>query len=191
MKKTISILLCLTLLTGLLAGCGAAYDPEAYIPTGDALEGTAPVEDEQIPVQEETKEQAFSLAYYPDRSMNPLETTDFTNRALMPLVYQGLFAVNQDYEAIPILCKSYSVSADMMTYEFDLDPKATFSDGTKVKAEDVVESLLAAMNSDYYGGRFRHVGMVAAVDAANVLSVSAKRSPRRVIFGEGFGSPLI
>ena len=38
MKRIISILLCLTMFAGLLAGCSAANEQEAYIPTGDALE---------------------------------------------------------------------------------------------------------------------------------------------------------
>lgn len=168
MKRIVAILLCLTLVMGSLTGCRAANAPQAYVPTGDALEGNVSEADAAAPAGEEAQEQAFSLAYYPDRSMNPLESTDFTNRALMPLLYQGLFAVNGDYEAVPILCKTYSVSADMMTYQFTLDPKATFSDGTRVKAEDVVESLLASMQSEYYSGRLRHVGIISAVDGDTV-----------------------
>ena len=38
MRKIITILLCLVLLAGLFTGCAAADDPQAYIPTGDALE---------------------------------------------------------------------------------------------------------------------------------------------------------
>ena len=168
MKRMISILLCLTLLTSTLSGCRATDDPQNYVPTGDALEGEVLITDEETDTEEAQQEQILSLAYYPDRSMNPLLSTDFTNRALMPLLYQGLFAVNADYEAIPILCKSYSVTSDMMTYEFNLDPKATFSDGTKVTADDVVASLLTAMQSDYYSGRLYHLGVIHAYDADTV-----------------------
>ena len=168
MKRMIAILLCLALMMVCFTGCEAADDPQAYVPTGDALEKELVEEDVASEEEEEPQTQSLSLAYYSDRSMNPLETTDFTNRALMPLIYQGLFAVNADYEAIPILCKTYSVTADMMTYEFNLDPKATFSDGVKVKAEDVVASLLAAMQTDYYGGRLRHVGVIHAADEDTV-----------------------
>lgn len=168
MKRIIVMLLCLTLLMSALSGCGGGQDPQAYIPTGDALDGTYGTDSENTEEKEDQEAQTLSLAYYPDRSMNPLECSDFTNRALMPLLYQGLFAVNENYEAIPILCKTYSVSSDMMTYEFNLDPKATFSDGTKVKAEDVAESLLASMRTDYYGERLNNVGIISAVDADTV-----------------------
>lgn len=168
MKRLISILLCLSLLTSLLAGCGKDYDPEAYVPTGDALEGELTAENSELAGGENQQEQTLALAYYADRSMNPLDSTDFTNRALMPLLYQGLFAVNKDYEVIPILCKSYTISSDMMTYEFTLDPKATFSDGKRVTAEDVVTSLLASMQTDYYSGRLRHVSLITALDTDTV-----------------------
>ena len=164
MRKIITILLCLVLLAGLFTGCAAADDPQAYIPTGDALEREEEDTQEEWETEEEENEQSMSLAYYPDRSMNPLETADFTNRALMTLLYQGLFAVNWEYEAIPILCKSYETSADMKTYVFHLDPKATFSDGTPVTVEDAVASLQRAEDTDYYTGRLRFVRNISATE---------------------------
>ena len=164
MRKIIAMLLCLVLLAGLFTGCAAADDPQAYIPTGDALEREEEDTQEEWETEEEESEQSRSLAYYPDRSMNPLETADFTNRALMTLLYQGLFAVNREYEAIPILCKSYETSADMKTYVFHLDPKATFSDGTPVTVEDAVASLQRAEDTDYYTGRLRFVRNISATE---------------------------
>ena len=35
MKRILSLLLCFCLIAGLFSGCGE--DPEAYVPTGDAL----------------------------------------------------------------------------------------------------------------------------------------------------------
>lgn len=165
MKKSISILLCLVLLMSLLTGCGAAHDPEAYIPTGDALEQDTAAQKDNVASDQE---QAMSLAYYPDRSLNPLTCTDYTNRVLMPLLYQGLFAVNRDYEVIPILCKSYTVTADMMTYEFTLDSRATFSDGVPVLAEDVTQSLFTAKKSTYYGGRLRFAKTIRTTEEGTV-----------------------
>ena len=165
MKKYISMLLCVALLAGLLTGCGATDAPEAYIPTGDALEGaTRPVEEET----EETQEQSFSLAYYPEESMNPLVSADFTNRVVMSLMYQGLFAVNRENEVFPILCKGYSASADLLSYEFTIDPAAVFSDGIPVTPEDVVASLETAKNNKYYGGRLRYVSSIAVTETGTV-----------------------
>ena len=159
MNRILSVLLSACLIFCLFSGCD--YQEGDYIPTGDALEDATgnPV---QKPVHQD---QYLTLAYYPDRSMNPLDTADFTNRALMTLIYQGLFAVNREYEAIPILCKSYETSADMKTYVFHLDPRATFSDGSPVTVEDVVASLQRAEDTDYYTGRLRFVRNITATES--------------------------
>ena len=154
MKRILSILLCLVTLTTLLAGCVPDDDPSAYVPTGDALTTDDHV---QVTTPVDEGEQEFSLAYYAKRSLNPLECDDYTNRLLMPLIYQSLFAVNRDHEVIPILCKSYAVSKDLKTYDITLDPKATFSDGTPVTAADAEASLLKAKRSGYYSGRLQYV----------------------------------
>ena len=160
MRRFVWILLCCSLTLSLFAGCGG--NQKEYTPTGDGLSW----DDETTPVQTQKpeEEQALTLIYYPDRSMNPITCTDFTNRALFSLLYQGLFAVNRDYQVEPVLCSKYSMSEDMKTYTFYIE-NATFSNGKKVTAEDVLASLLAAKESDYYGGRFHYVSeMVLSED---------------------------
>jgi len=105
-------------------------------------------------------EQELTLIYYPDRSVNPLESTDYTNRAIMSLVYQGLFSVDRDYNIEPVLCGSYSISKDMKTYTF-YPAQATFSDGSALTAQDIEASLLAAQSSPMYAGRFLHISGIA------------------------------
>ena len=160
MKRMILILLCISM----LAGCSAAHTPEAYVPTGNLLEEEA----EDTLTAEDAEEQTLSMAYYADQSMNPLMADDFTNRVLMPLIYQSLFSVSRDNEVIPILCKSYSASVDLMTYEFTVDPAATFSDGTPVTAQDVVASLKEADEHKFYGRRLRFVNSISVTEEGNV-----------------------
>lgn len=153
MKRLVWIFLCCSLILSLFVGCNSQQD--AHVPTGDGLSWD---EENSVPTEadEEEKEQALTLIYYPDRSMNPLLCTDFTNRALFSLLYQGLFSVDRDYNVEPVLCKKYAMSDDMRTYTFYVE-KATFSNGKQLTAADVVASLLAAKESDYYGGRFQYV----------------------------------
>lgn len=153
MKRILSLCLCFALCVSLFAGCKSGEG--AYEPTGDALTWE---DDSQHNGGEDTQsKQELSLAYYPDRSMNPFEATDFTNRALFSLLYQGLFTVDRDYHVEPMLCGSYRVSQDMKSYVFYVADNARFSDGTPVTALDVIESLTAARNSRYYAGRFHHI----------------------------------
>ena len=162
-------MLAISLLALFLVGCAA--QETAYQPTGDALiydeDYTGPVATR--PQQE--SDQELTLTYYPDQSMHPYEATDFTNRALFSLIYQSLFTVDRDYNIEPMLCKQYSVSQDMRTYTFYLE-NATFSDGSRLTATDVVESLLAAKESTVYGGRLRYVQEVTASGNAVVVQLS-------------------
>ena len=127
MKKGISVLLALILCLGCFTGCVGSIDNSAYVPTGDALlmEGEDPAEETIAP-----DSQDLTLAYYPDRSMNPLYGSDYTNRVVMSLMYQGLFAVDSKNNTTPILCSQYQVTPDNRTWTIYLEPNATFSDGT-------------------------------------------------------------
>ena len=170
MKKWICFLLSAVLAAGMLTGCDAGGDTP-YIPTGAGL--TWDQEDYTGPTYEQTGQdstQTLSLAYYPDRSMNPYLCTDFTNRALFPLLYQGLFTVSRDYQVEPLLCKSYRRSEDMRSYTFYLE-NATFSDGSRLTPADVVASLEAAKNSDVYGGRFFFINQISPSSDGGVTVV--------------------
>lgn len=151
MKRSFVILLALILL---LSGCGGKGD---YVPTGDGLSYD---EDYTGPVStrpQDQQEQSLTMPYYAEITMNPLLCTDYTNRAFLSLIYQSLFVMDREYHVEPILCEKYSMTEDMRSYTFYIDPAATFSDGTPVRASDAVATLLAAKESTYYSGRFLHI----------------------------------
>jgi len=152
MKKLTALLLCAALLCGCFSGC-AAKEEEPYVPTGDAilLEGQDP---EDLMVEEDSP--PVTLAYNPDRSLNPLIGYSQNNRVLFSLMYQGLFTVSSNFEAVPILCSAFQVAPSNMIYTCYIDPNAKFSDGTPVTAEDVIASYQYAMQNDYYEARFRY-----------------------------------
>ena len=164
MKRFIAMLLCACTLAGLLSGC---KNDGPYVPTGDGLTWD---EDYTGPVGTTAadQEQALTLIYYPDRSLNPYTCTDHTNQALFSLLYQGLFGVDRNYNVEPVLCKQFRVSEDMRTYTFYLEA-ATFGDGTPLTAQDVVSSLLAAKESDIYSGRLTHVEQITAGGDGSVI----------------------
>jgi len=157
-------ILCAVLICVLLCGCTGQG---AYTPTGDALlpeDYTGPVN--EAPAEETV--QSLVLTYYPGITMNPYECTDFTNRALFSLLYQGLFTADRNYQPEPVLCKQYSVSKDLTHYTFYLE-NATFSDGSALTGQDVAASLDAARGSLMYKGRFLHITEITAM--GNTVSV--------------------
>ena len=163
LKRLLSVILLAVMFLSLLPGCSTE---EAYVPTGDALDQ----DEKPQPPTDPDKGRALSLPWYPMASLNPFSCTDYTNRVLFSLIYQGLFAVGQNYEATPILCKNYNISTDMRTYTFYLE-EATFSDGTSITPEDVVASLKASMGSAWYGSRLQHVAPIAVYGDAVVLEL--------------------
>ena len=165
MKRMLSILLCCLLLSGCAIG-----SEEAYVPTGNGLtwdEGYAGPGQE---TESEEEGQALVLTCYPELTLNPLKCNDFTNRTLFPLLYQSLFVVDREYQVEPMLVKSYSRSQDMKTYTFYLE-NATFSDGTRLTAEDVVATLEAARESAIYSGRMRHISQITIEGGAVVVEL--------------------
>ncbi len=158
--RVLALLLALALSCGLW-GCATEKPP--YVPTGDGLaqdDGTQPT----VMPDSET----LTLAYYAERTLQPFQCADYTNRLVVNLIYQGLFSVDQDYQPVPILCGGYRVSQDMRTYTFYPAVDATFSDGAKVTAEDVAASLTAAQASEVYSGRFTHVQSITVNEAGSV-----------------------
>ena len=165
--RKIALILALALL---LTACASE---KAYIPTGDGLaDVTSPVEhptepEVVAPGSLHSTTAGYTLAYHPKEGFNPYECTNINNRMLFSLLYQSLFTVDDSYRVEPQLCQSFTVSEDLMTYTFTLE-EATYSDGTVLTALDVVESLKAAKESDYYKGRFRHIDRIKEMDGNRV-----------------------
>ena len=160
MKK----ILCLLLAVWLLTLCGCNSDPDVpYVPTGDGLFGETDTQpDETLPEEKE-----LMMMYYPNSSMNPLISTDVTNRTLFSLIYQSLFVVDDRYNVSPVLCQGYRVSPDMRMYTFYV-AEATFSDGTTLTPEDVYATYTAAMENGIYSGRFEHVYRLTLEDDGGI-----------------------
>lgn len=157
--KSVAGLLVLLLLTGLFAGCGEK-SPEETLASEDVTEETVP--------EEEIRDAKFGLAYVKGYGFNPYSCTCLTNRPIISLVFESLFIVNEDFQPEPVLCDKFGVSEDGLTYLISLRTDARFSDGSPVTAQDVVTSLKAASDSDYYGDRFRFVKSFSVFDDKTV-----------------------
>ena len=163
MKKYLTLILAASMILGLLSGCGEPKKEEPYVPTGDALIMS---DDDLSTIEQEEEPQELILAYDPTRSMNPLLGNNITNRVLFSLMYQGLFAVSSDNEPMPILCSHYQVSSDNRIYTYYIDRNARFSDGTPVRASDVLATYEFATSGSclYYKGRFIQVTDIELVE---------------------------
>ncbi len=71
----------------------------------------------------------------PDTSVNP------PDRLIGCTTYEGLVNISPDYKILPLLVKSWAVTADGLTYTFELKD-VDWHDGKKLTAEDVKYTLL-------------------------------------------------
>ncbi|MHA6264419.1 ABC transporter substrate-binding protein [Arenibacterium sp. CAU 1754] len=75
-------------------------------------------------------------------SIDPVSTMEYITRSHGYLVYDTLFALDENLEPQPQMVSEWSVSEDQLTWSFTLRPDQTWHDGTPVTAEDCVASLL-------------------------------------------------
>jgi peptide/nickel transport system substrate-binding protein len=75
------------------------------------------------------------------RNIDPIWTTAYITRNHAYLVWDTLFALDENLEVQPQMVDTYEISDDRMTYTFTLREGMTFHDGQPVTAEDAVASL--------------------------------------------------
>ncbi|MEG0825711.1 MAG: ABC transporter substrate-binding protein, partial [Oscillospiraceae bacterium] len=160
MQKSGRFLTALVLVLGLLSGCVPAENPAAS-PTVSVTPSPTPTVAE------------FALPYDPAGGLNPLTTTVGTNLTMMPLLYEGLYGVNAQFEAEQVLCQSAAPNPEKTVWVFTVKSGITCSDGTAVTGELCKASLLAAKASPLYGQRLRNVTAIAADGQSLTISLSA------------------
>ena len=91
-------------------------------------------------------------------TLNLLIHTNESEKTVLSYLYDPLLDLNADAELIPALAERWEVSADGRTYTFHLHPRATWSDGKRVRGSDVVFTLNKivdpATQSAQYSGLF-------------------------------------
>jgi len=110
MKKIISLLICLVLVFTAIPIFSCARPPEGGILT-------------------------VGLRNFP-RSRNPFIGTEADQLAYMPIYETLLTHHGTTGEVKPLLAKSWTWNATDLSWTFNIDPRAKFSDGTPVTAED-------------------------------------------------------
>jgi peptide/nickel transport system substrate-binding protein len=74
-------------------------------------------------------------------TLNPVSAASMADRHVDNLLYTPMVHLDDRLEPIAGLAESWDISADGKLYRFELNEKATFSDGTPVRASDVLFTL--------------------------------------------------
>ena len=135
MKKTkiISIILAVALAVG---GCSAVKNDK---------------KEESNTSNKKTYSDKIQLAIQKPSTINPLTNTDESVLNVLNLVYDGLFELNKNYNAIPKLVKNSKISSDGKRIDIVLKD-AKWHDGNPITADDVaftVSSIRSNKKSPY------------------------------------------
>ncbi len=121
-------------------------------------------------------------------TLNPWDQTDGTTSAFQYAAYERLVkyatttdangnAVADTSNLVGAIAESWETSEDQLTWTFHLNPEATFANGDKVLASDVVwsfEQCRASANSSFFFTLTNIVDMQAPDDATVVFTLSQK-----------------
>ena len=162
-------LVCALLLTG--CGPGGAESAPSASSAPDSSSASAAVEEPQEPAAQAP----FTLAAHAAASFHPALTENSANLALAPLMYEGLFTLDSQFQAVPQLCQSYTVSEDGLTWTFTLLSGVTFSDGTPLTGEIAAQALQTAWEpTSRYAGR---LGLVTSITGSGNQVVMTLSQP--------------
>lgn len=163
MKRRIFSILLAALLLG-LAAC-APGEPEP----SQSGEVSPPPSESTQPVREPNP---FALAWDPGDSLDPLQA-GATNQLLAPLVFEGLFALDESFAPQPALCAVFGHDEECLNWTFTLRAGVTFSDGTPLTAVHAADSINAARTSALYGARLAWITRVTASDDTVTITLSS------------------
>lgn len=166
-KKLLALCLCL----GLLAGCGPAAEtgpsPSASLSPSPSAEPLAPVE------------QVFTLPVDPAGGWDPYVGSKSGNMTLAPLVYEGLYALDEGFDYHPVLAKEATVSEDGLVWTVSLRGGVTFSNGQALNANLVAQAVNAArVEKSVYAPRLAGVKSVTAQEEETLVFTLAAPNAR-------------
>lgn len=134
-KRILACMLTMGLIAGLLTGCGGGDKSKSSKSSG----GTVLTESDDIVIGIPKVTESFNF----------YNTTNGYESYSMTQVYDSLVEKDKDGKTVPSLAENYEVSEDGKTYTFYLRQGVKFSDGTELKASDVVFSMNQAVASAY------------------------------------------
>ncbi len=161
LKRFAAVLLTVMMLLFILSSC----DSEVTTEQADVSADVQPAASADVYTY---ADRVFTARYNSSYSFNPITGTNPDNMALIPLLYEGLFVLDENWTPQPVLCESYETTDGGLTYTFHLKSDIAMSDGSTLTAMDVRYTLERAMEGGRFSGRLHNIDSVTAVDELTV-----------------------
>ncbi|MCL2046746.1 MAG: ABC transporter substrate-binding protein [Oscillospiraceae bacterium] len=129
-RRTIVVLLCVTMLLLMVAGCNRNEPQESQTQT-ESPDTTEPVRDDIV----------IGIAQDIDVSLDPHLMTSAASRAVLFNVFEGLVKPTPEGFLAPAVASSFEISESGDTFTFTLRDNILFHNGEPVTAQDVVYSI--------------------------------------------------
>jgi ABC-type transport system substrate-binding protein len=114
-------------------------------------------------------------------SLDPAKASDSQGFTVIGLIYGGLVRLDGDLRVVPDVAEGWTVSDDGLTYTFTLRSDAKFSDGSEITPDDVIWSLVHALdpNTGGWTGSYYLYNIVGAQDVidGNTMELSGASAP--------------
>lgn len=144
LKKITAVIMSAVLCLSALCGCGDKT-PEG--------ETTVPENSGVTLSPESTENHQLSLPYSKGDSMNPFKAESALNQQLSPLLYDGLYKLDETLKATPWIASNGTVSGKDVLVTLRSDAK--FRDGSSITASDVSASFQKAKASPQYSAQLQ------------------------------------
>lgn len=92
----------------------------------------------------------LDLCLYNTDTLNPLVTSVKQNAEVLSCLYDSLFTVTAEFDAVPDLCTEYGYSGNNTVFYAKIKEGVTFQDGTLLTVQDVVASVRRILSSNGY-----------------------------------------
>jgi oligopeptide transport system substrate-binding protein len=87
--------------------------------------------------KDQTLKMGWNTGGGPDiTTLDPAQCADPSCGPIVPMLYDGLVTIDRNEHVEPWAARSWTISADGLTYTFRLQPNQKFSDGAPVTASD-------------------------------------------------------
>ncbi len=108
--------------------------------------------------------------------LNPIFETDDSARDVDSVIYQGLTTVNGGQNVVGLLASDWAISADHLSYTFNIRTGVKWADGQPFSADDVLFTFHILQDLEYTqpgAGDWRQVGVAAGGPNQVVFSLKA------------------
>lgn len=138
MRKSIVVIVVLTMICSLLTGCGQSGTKET---ANDSQKSDTEATTEESEAAATTEDESKSITVAVNSAVTSLDTIGAEDSVSMVAVAntnEGLFVQNINGEIQNGLCESYEISDDQLTWTFTIRDDANWSNGKPVTADDFI-----------------------------------------------------